>query len=263
MKNRILTIIILTVCLLTGFTACNNTTDVTTDYATLIVRSWRLTHINDIAIATDNSIVYTFNKDGSAFRAQSETINSGREWMECNHFDYTLDTHYLTLKGTDSQNNTWVIEFNISTINSNSLIFSIKSITKNGLAQSDDNIYTFTSNADKGYSSKLVGIWLGKETTANVYGTPNFYMQALADGTYQGYKYDESNSTWAVNTNLQGNYFIYGQLLAFNFIDTLNKPNAHCEQIIFDNNNKVRLKRTNDSGNITEYTFNRVSSLPQ
>lgn len=235
-------------------TSCEPNKPEEIDYNKLVVNTWRLSTINDAYIASDKMIIYNINADGTMLRAMgSESGN----WMECPDFRYTVNTHYLTLEGTDPQNNEWVIELDITKINSKSMSFVVKSAKKNGVLQvADNNIYSFTKNEDKGFSSLLVGTWQCKETTANIGEAPIFFVDIQSNGKYTYYDYNATNETWV--PSFSSKYFVYGEVLAHNYLNTF-----HCWIIYKTDANKVVLKANAPDGNLLEYTFQRVDGIPQ
>lgn len=235
-------------------TSCDPNQPEEIDYNKLVVNTWRLSTINDSYIASDKMIIYNIDADGTMLRALG-SANGG--WMECPDFHYTVNTHYLTLEGTDPQNNEWTIELDITKISSKSMSFAVRSIKKNGMLQTvNNNVYTFIKNEDKGYASQLVGTWQCKETTANVGETPLFFVEIKSDGTYTYYDYNSANDTWTPSFTTQ--YFIYGEVLTHNYLNTY-----HCWIVYRNDVNKFVLKSNAENGNLVEYTFQRVDGIPQ
>ncbi|MCQ2284731.1 MAG: hypothetical protein MJZ57_07510 [Bacteroidales bacterium] len=241
------------------FSACDPNHSEEIDYANLVVNDWRLSTINDVYVASDKFIIYNIKSDGTMLRA---LCSSDGRWMENTNFRYTINTHYLTLEGTDVQGDEWVIELDISRINTKAMTFGVKSIKKNGIQQvADNNIYSFVKNEDKGYAPKLVGIWQGKEISANASATPIFFVEMNGNGMYSYYKMNAQTESWEIA--FQAQYYVYGEILAHNYLNDNSQQECHCWTIYVDDNNTIRLKAVGTDGNLKEYKFNRVDGIPQ
>ncbi|MEG1555513.1 MAG: hypothetical protein RR356_02160, partial [Bacteroidales bacterium] len=170
------------------FSSCNKSREI--DYENLIVGKWLCTSINEEAVITDNAFVIEFCSNKVQKLAKGYALSDGnKRWMEGVNYSYRLEDNILFINGRDALDSIWTLELEITIINEQSLTYGVRKITMGGKNMTDKNIYKF-SKITNDNSSKIVGLWYGKDVTSATTDNAYHYWEYLADGTFYYYYFD-------------------------------------------------------------------------
>ena len=77
------------------------------------------------------------------------------------------------------------------------------------------------------YSDKIKALWQGTASENQTYGDENHRWEYFADGSYTYFTKDSITGFWIPSVNVMNRYFMDGDLLAFNWIDSLGGNEFH------------------------------------
>ncbi len=215
---KILMMLALTASSLVFFSSCSD--DPTSpNYSELVVGKWIVTEVDGVGVLTDSAFCMELRSDKVevySIGTQIDLLNS--KWVE-GRFQYTIDDDQIIVDGTDIFNKTHHVAMKILNISATELKYSVVSYAYDGVSIPDASIYT-CKKATVDYSSKIVGVWYGKCTSANTSDTTYHYWEYFADGKYN-YYYQNATNAWLKKSDNDGGYFLYGSLFASNYHNDL------------------------------------------
>lgn len=185
--------------------------------AELIRGLWVNTLVDGHAVLTDEVFVIDFKTDNTELYALGVKINENNEmWQENTNYTYSVKGDVITINGTDGQNNTVHMEFQIISLNKEILTYSVKTFSINGEVDPDSRIYT-CKRVVKEFKSEFIGVWFGHCTSAGAPDNSYHYWEYFADGTYN-YYYQDEDQNWIKISEVEDHYYLYGNFLATKFV---------------------------------------------
>jgi hypothetical protein len=225
------------------FNGCSDDDEKVETNAEKAIGKWIATEINGETPLTDSLFCMEFRTDKVEMYAIGSRIDEhNSKWTEGDDYTYSINNDIITIDGKDTDGKTIHVEMKIHTLTSTQLKYSVNSYTYDGVSIPDTKIYT-CKKADVDYSSKIVGVWHGKCTSANTTDTTNHYWEYFADGKYN-YYYTNANGGWVKKSDNEGKYFLYGDLFVSNYMNDFVAGtqgwNYECWNISIIDNNKMK-----------------------
>ncbi len=190
------------------------------DYASLILGTWVNTHVDNAAAHTDASFAFEFRTDNIQPFAKGYILDeNNKTWLVNNNYTYSVNGTRISINGTSVLGNRFHMEFDILSVDENSLSYSVSKFMIDDVEYPDPKIYT-NKKVTTDLTSKFVGTWYGKSTTPGNADSSYHYWEYLANGHFN-YYYQDDKGNWVNKPDNEGVYFLYGGLLASNYTNDL------------------------------------------
>jgi hypothetical protein len=213
--NRLLCAVIFISILALG---CKKNTD--PDYTSLILGTWVNIQTDNKPILTDASFVIGFRSDKVETYASGVRLDSlNKTWIENNDYKYSVDGDRIIIDGFNDAGNKFHMEFKILNADEQTLSYSVSKFMIDNVEFPDKKTYT-CKRLTTDLGSQLIGTWYGKSTTIGTADTSYHYWNYFAGG-YFDYYYRDGSGNWINKPDNEGEYFLYGNLLASNFTNDL------------------------------------------
>jgi hypothetical protein len=194
--------------------------DETSDYASLILGSWINTQVDNEAILTDKSYALEFRADHVEIFASGYVIDANNKtWIENDQYTYSVTGKKIIIDGSNEAGSLFHMEFEIRSIDQNTLVYSVSKFTVDNVEYPDNKTYT-SRHVTEDFADQFAGTWYGKSTTPGSSDTSYHYWDYFADGHYD-YYFQDSLGNWINKPDNEGVYFLYGDLMASNYTNDL------------------------------------------
>ncbi len=242
------------------FSGCN---DDEISYNDLVLGLWVNTHVNNQPVLTDATFVTDYRADQSQLYAVGLVIDEDNEsWIENNAYTYVIDGKTITIEGPDAFGNVFYMEFVILSLDKDTMRYAVEAFNINGEEFPDPNTYTL-AKVKTDLSDAFIGTWYGRCTSP---GGPEtyHYWDYFADGTFDYYFQDEDEN-WINKPDNDGEYFLYGNLLASNYSNDLQTGGTgrafECWDITIDGNH-MAWYGLREKGLVVTFEMNKVEGPP-
>jgi hypothetical protein len=200
------------------FIGCENDEDNTN--AEFLTGLWVNTMVNNQNILTDAAFVMEFKTDNTEMYATGIHENENNKyWQENASYTYSVSGDRISIEGSDTQGNSYQMEFEIQSLDQETIVYTVPTFSINGDDIPDNDTYT-CQRITEDFSAEFVGVWYGHCTTAGTMDSLYHYWEYFDNGSYN-YYYQDENSNWIKKSDNEGRYFLYGSLMATNYSNDL------------------------------------------
>lgn len=177
----------------------------------LIVGKWVTTQKNGTPVLTDEKTVMHFSNDSKLIYSKGIiTDANNKRWVENDQLTYSVSDKTITIDGTELSGSALHLELTVISISQTELVYK----TQEGSSYTCQHI-------SESFSTAILGIWKGHETTNGLNPEHDTYWEYLSNGNYNYYYYDEETAQYILKEDNNGQYFLYGNLLATNYTNDI------------------------------------------
>ncbi len=237
--------------------------DEETSFDDLISGIWVNTHVNNQPVLTDAAFVTEYRADLSQLYAIGLVIDEdNKSWIENTAYTYVIDGKTITIEGPDTFGDYFFMEFFITSLDNDTMKYVVNTFKINGEEFPDPDTYTL-ARVKTDLSDAFVGTWYGRNTTQ---GEPEtyHYWDYFADGTFD-YYYQDEDDNWINKPDNDGEYFLYGNLMATNYSNDLQTGgtgrNYECWNISI-NDDIMTWHGLRENGHNVTFEMEKVDSPP-
>lgn len=239
--------------------------DKETNYNDLIQGIWVNTVTNGNATITDKVFVVEFNNGKEYYSTGIQMDSNNATWINKMVNSYVVTGNQIEISGTTDMGLSLELTLDVSEIDHNTLLYSIKKYVIGGSTITDDNIYEF-ARVTEDLHADITGTWYGKSTDANNMDTDYHYWEYFDDGTFDYYyRTSPDSDQWIKKENNEGKYWLYGDFMATSYTnDLINGTMGHnyeCWHIDIASNT-MEWTGNREVGHIAAYTMIKVNGPP-
>ncbi len=234
-----------------------------TSFDDLVVGMWVNTHVNNQPVLTDAAFVTEYRAGLSQLYATGLTIDEdNKSWFETTTFTYVVDGKNITIEGPDVFGDYFYMEFSITSIDDEKMEYVVNTFKINGEDFPDPHTYTL-ARVKTDLTDDFTGTWYGRNTTPGAPETYH-YWDYFPDGTFDYYFQDEDEN-WVNKPDNDGEWYLYGNLLASNYSNDLQTGgtgrNFECWDISIDGN-IMTWHGLREDGFIVTFEMEKVDNPP-
>lgn len=234
------------------------------DYASLILGTWVNTHVDNKAVLTDASFAFEFRSDNKQLFACGYTLDeNNKTWIKNDNYTYSVSGKKITIDGVDFLEKNFHMEFEIISVDEQTLTYSVSKLMIDNEEYPDPKTYT-SKKVKADLTNQFVGTWYGKSTTPGSADSSYHYWHYFEDGHFD-YYYQDGQGKWISKQDNEGNYFLYGDLLASNYTnDLLSGITGKAFECwtMFINGNTMFWTGLRENGQITSFQMERAEGPP-
>ncbi len=232
-------------------------------YDDQILGLWVNTHVNNKPVLTDEAFACDYRADLSQLYAIGLTLyEDNTSWVENTAYTYTINGKTIIVEGPDVFGNYFNMEFAILSLDKDTLRYDVTTFRINGEEFPDPDTYTL-ARVKTDLTDAFVGTWYGRSTTPGAPETYH-YWDYFADGTFD-YYYQDEDGNWINKPDNDGEYFLYGNLLASNYSNDLQTGGTgrafECWNITIDGNH-MAWEGLREEGLVVTFEMNKVEGPP-
>lgn len=232
------------------------------DYKQAILGKWVNTKVNGHQVVSNNAFTVDFQPTYVAMYAKGFALdNLNTKWIENNHYVYAVNNNIVAVEGVDALGVNVSFEMVIRSISQEEMTYSIQKMTINGVATTDNNIYLL-KRPTINYSTDILGVWKGKETTPGTHQTYDDFLNFFDDG--RCFYYFMNTETGMYHKIDNGHYFLYGDFFVANYDldpDVTKGQEYGCWNITI-NNNRLEFVRLRSDGVLQSFLFEKTAYPP-
>ena len=234
------------------------------DYASLIFGTWVNTQVDNKVILTDASFAFEFRSDNvQTFAAGYILDENNKTWITNDNYFYSVSGKKITINGVNFQGRNFHMEFEIQSVDEYTLTYSVSKFMIDNVEYPDPKTYT-NKKVKADLSNQFTGTWYGKSTTQGSADSSFHYWQYFENGHFD-YYYQDKDGKWISKQDNEGNYVLYGDLLASNYTnDLLSGVTGKAFECwnIFINRNTMSWTGLRENGKVTSFQMERVEGPP-
>ena len=218
MKQTLLMIFLITISMLI-FTSCKKDND--GSIKNQVVGKWINTQVDGSDILTDDVFVMELTDDNvQTFGNSYVIVDDSSFWAVSNKYSYKVDGKTIIVDGYNAINASTHLEMIVNDITQSTMTYTVKLLVIGNDTIIDNHIYQ-VKRSDVDYSNAIIGTWYGKNSDDSDDISNYHYWKYNSDGSYNYYYYNSFDSTWKCKTNNDGEYYIFGDILASNFSNNM------------------------------------------
>lgn len=256
---------LLAMALFSGCKKDNKEPDPEPNFSDLVIGKWINTHVDGTPVLTDESFYLYLRSDYVQIFASMNVIDEQNKiWVEDDNCTYSVSDKVITVNSSESSPYSKHLEILVSDISQTSMTYTVQKFIQNGVETIDNKTYKF-QRITTDLKPQLLGVWQGRETTEGAVSAHDCYWEYFADGTYNYYYFDEEANMYVNKEDNNGAYFVYGNLLASNFMNSIivgeEGQYSECWNFSFEGDN-MYWTGLRDGGIVKSFSMKKVDNPP-
>lgn len=182
-----------------------------------VIGLWVLDEVNGQKVPTKELFVCDYQSPTSQILASGYLFaDSDNRWGERDTYHYSVRYNAILLNGQDAVGEDVELKFMDNVFTDSTWSYTVHSSRIDGVNFVDGSRYTLKKLDSKGYDvQSILGNWVLQSINGNP--TNPICCQMHPEGTFSYYQFDTVTQRFSLKEDTQGNFFLYGNILAMNY----------------------------------------------